>query len=272
MTTLKRTPTRTGHARRFAERFATVNGVRLHYRVGGEGPAVVLLHGYAADRPHVAPDHADARRAPHRDCSGPAGRRRLGQARRRLRQEDHGRRTSTSWSRPLGLEPVRIVGHDIGLMVAYAYAAQFPRGRSGSCSWTRSCPASATGRTSGSCATCGTSTSTASVRWRWSKGRERTYLEHFWNDFAADRSGPSRRPIASSTRAPTRSRAPCARASSTSATSSRTRRTSPACPHAAADADARAHGREGVGTSLIEQAKLVAAEVRGQWSPAPATG
>ena len=23
-------------------------------------------------------------------------------------------------------------------------------------------------------------------RWRWFKGRERTYFEHFWNDFAAD--------------------------------------------------------------------------------------
>src|SRR5580704_12065379 len=27
----------------------------------------------------------------------------------------------------LGVEKARVVGHDIGLMVAYAYAAQFPR-------------------------------------------------------------------------------------------------------------------------------------------------
>src|SRR5207249_1817827 len=32
---------------RFAERFAKVNGVRLRYLVGGQGSAVVLLHGYA---------------------------------------------------------------------------------------------------------------------------------------------------------------------------------------------------------------------------------
>ena len=31
----------------FAERFADVNGVRLHYLIGGKGSPVVLLHGYA---------------------------------------------------------------------------------------------------------------------------------------------------------------------------------------------------------------------------------
>src|SRR5436853_5858066 len=32
---------------RFTERFTKVNGVRLRYLVGGQGSAVVLLHGYA---------------------------------------------------------------------------------------------------------------------------------------------------------------------------------------------------------------------------------
>ena len=31
----------------FSERFAEVNGVRLHYLIGGKGSPVVLLHGYA---------------------------------------------------------------------------------------------------------------------------------------------------------------------------------------------------------------------------------
>src|SRR5882672_7705621 len=31
----------------FAEHFADVNGVRLHYFIGGKGNPVVLLHGYA---------------------------------------------------------------------------------------------------------------------------------------------------------------------------------------------------------------------------------
>jgi len=30
-------------------RFAEVNGVRLHYRIAGQGSPVVLLHGYAQD-------------------------------------------------------------------------------------------------------------------------------------------------------------------------------------------------------------------------------
>ena len=31
----------------FTEKSATVNGVRINYKFGGQGPAVVLLHGYA---------------------------------------------------------------------------------------------------------------------------------------------------------------------------------------------------------------------------------
>src|SRR6478735_1350211 len=30
-------------------RFAEINGVRLHYRIAGQGDPVVLLHGYAQD-------------------------------------------------------------------------------------------------------------------------------------------------------------------------------------------------------------------------------
>src|SRR6266436_1255228 len=31
----------------FTERFAEVNGVRMHYFIGGKGSPVILLHGYA---------------------------------------------------------------------------------------------------------------------------------------------------------------------------------------------------------------------------------
>ena len=30
----------------FTHRFADVNGTRLHYVAGGDGPAIVLLHGW----------------------------------------------------------------------------------------------------------------------------------------------------------------------------------------------------------------------------------
>src|SRR5467141_3392257 len=36
-----------GDGANFSERFAEVNGTRLHYLIGGKGSPVVLLHGYA---------------------------------------------------------------------------------------------------------------------------------------------------------------------------------------------------------------------------------
>ena len=79
-----------------------------------------------------------------------------------------------------------VVGHDIGLMVAYAYAAQFPAEVTklvvmdaflpGVDGWEAvyNNPAIWHFRFNGP-------TPEALVQ-----GRERTYFEHFWNDFAAD--------------------------------------------------------------------------------------
>jgi pimeloyl-ACP methyl ester carboxylesterase len=90
-------------------------------------------------------------------------------------------------ARSLGVQKARVVGHDIGLMVAYAYAAQFPAeveklvlmdaflpGVEG---WEAiyNNPGIWHFRFNGP-------TAEALVR-----GRERTYYEHFWNDFAADK-------------------------------------------------------------------------------------
>jgi pimeloyl-ACP methyl ester carboxylesterase len=87
----------------------------------------------------------------------------------------------------LGIEKARIVGHDIGLMVAYAYAAQFPAEVEklvvmdaflpGVAGWEAvyNDPGSWHFRFNGP-------TPEALVR-----GRERTYFEHYWNDFAADK-------------------------------------------------------------------------------------
>jgi pimeloyl-ACP methyl ester carboxylesterase len=86
----------------------------------------------------------------------------------------------------LGVEKARVVGHDIGLMVAYAYAAQFPAETEklvvldaflpGVAGWESvyNDPGIWHFRFNGP-------TPEALVR-----GRERVYFDYFWNDFAAD--------------------------------------------------------------------------------------
>src|SRR5215468_9389556 len=86
----------------------------------------------------------------------------------------------------LGLEHVSIVGHDIGLMVAYAFAAQFPQSTERLVLMDAFLPG------------IGNWKDVWLMRDLWHfhfygevplalvKGRERTYFEHFWNDFAAD--------------------------------------------------------------------------------------
>jgi pimeloyl-ACP methyl ester carboxylesterase len=110
---------------RFAHHTTTANGVRLHYVRGGQGEPLVLLHGYTqtwyewrkvlpalADRFDViAPDLRGAG-----DSDRPAG--------------GYDKRTMAEDIRALldglGIDRIRLVGHDIGLMVAYAFAAAYP--------------------------------------------------------------------------------------------------------------------------------------------------
>jgi pimeloyl-ACP methyl ester carboxylesterase len=86
----------------------------------------------------------------------------------------------------LKLDRVRLVGHDIGLMVAYALAAQYPQAVDRLVLMEAFLPG------------VGDWNSVFLLRDLWHfhfygktplalvTGRERTYLEHFWNDFAAD--------------------------------------------------------------------------------------
>jgi pimeloyl-ACP methyl ester carboxylesterase len=92
-----------------------------------------------------------------------------------------------SLAKSLHVDHARVVGHDIGLMVAYAYAAQFPSETDklvlmdaflpGVSGWEPyyNNPAIWHFRFNGP-------TPEALVA-----GRERIYFEHFWNDFAADK-------------------------------------------------------------------------------------
>ena len=89
--------------------------------------------------------------------------------------------------RSLGYERIRIVGHDIGLMAAYAYAAQHPGDVQSIVLMDAFLPGVGDWR------------DVWLMRDLWHfhfygetplalvAGRERIYLEHFWNDFAADR-------------------------------------------------------------------------------------
>src|SRR3981081_4234731 len=108
-----------------ASKFATVDGLKLHYLTAGHGPTVILLHGYAetsrmwkpiipllAERfTVIAPDLPGIG-----DSAIPSTGLDLKTAAIRIR----------ALARSVGVKSARVVGHDIGLMVAYAYAAQFP--------------------------------------------------------------------------------------------------------------------------------------------------
>jgi pimeloyl-ACP methyl ester carboxylesterase len=112
-------------AKEFVSRDANIDGASIHYTTGGSGPAVILLHGFAetsrmwnpilpvlgAKFTVIAPDLPGIG-----DSSIPSGE--MGMKTAAIRIHD--------LVRSLGATKARVVGHDIGLMVAYAYAAQFP--------------------------------------------------------------------------------------------------------------------------------------------------
>ncbi len=173
-------------ANTIASRTATVEGVKLHYLTAGHGPAVILLHGYAQTsrmwRP-IIPLLAEKFTVIAPDLPGigdsdiPADGLDMKTAAIRIH----------ALVKSLGIAKARVVGHDIGLMVAYGYAAQFPAETEklvvmdaflpGVEGWEPvfNNPDMWHFRFHGP-------TPEALVR-----GRERTYFEYFWNDLAADK-------------------------------------------------------------------------------------
>jgi pimeloyl-ACP methyl ester carboxylesterase len=169
----------------FAERFAQVNGVRLRYLIGGKGTAVVLLHGYAETShmwnpimPLLAKRHTVI--VPDLRGAGGSAKPQSGYDKKTM-AGDIQQLTSL-----LGFERVSIVGHDIGLMIAYAFAALFPQTTERVVLMDAFLPG------------IGNWKDVWLLRDLWHfhfygdvplalvKGRERTYFEHFWNDFAAN--------------------------------------------------------------------------------------
>jgi len=171
----------------FDERFAEVNGVRLHYLIGGKGSAIVLLHGYTQTghmwrpiMPLLAGRHTVI--VPDLRGAGDSSRPESGYDKKNMAADIHALVSS------LGIDRAGIVGHDIGLMVAYAYAAQFPQATQRVVLMDAFLPGIG-----------GDWKNVWLMRDLWHfhfygdvplalvKDRERTYFEHFWNDFAADK-------------------------------------------------------------------------------------
>jgi len=109
----------------FVARTAQVDGSGIYYRKGGSGPALILLHGYAQTSRMwngIMPELAKRFTVIVPDLPG------IGQSdipASGLDMTTSAKRIH-ALARSLGVEKARVVGHDIGLMVAYAYAAQFP--------------------------------------------------------------------------------------------------------------------------------------------------
>jgi pimeloyl-ACP methyl ester carboxylesterase len=108
-----------------ASRFAEVEGTKLHYLTAGHGPTVILLHGYTQTsrmwRPLI-PRLAEKFTVIAPDLPG------IGES--DIPKDGLDMKTAAvrmhALAKSLGVTKARVVGHDIGLMVAYAYAALFP--------------------------------------------------------------------------------------------------------------------------------------------------
>jgi pimeloyl-ACP methyl ester carboxylesterase len=167
-------------------RTAEIDGAKLHYMTAGHGTPLILLHGYAETslmwKPIIpllagrftviAPDLPGIG-----DSDIPPDGLDMKSAAVRIH----------ALAKLLGVQKAEVVGHDIGLMVAYAYAAQFRAEVTklvlmdaflpGVEGWqpVYNNPGIWHFRFNGP-------TPEALVQ-----GRERTYFDYFWDDFAADK-------------------------------------------------------------------------------------
>lgn len=102
-----------------------VDGATMHVRVGGKGPAVVLLHGFGDTGEMWAPLAADLAR--DHTVVVPDLR---GMGLSSIPEDGYDKKTQAGDIRQvlsaLKIEHSVVIGHDIGTMVAFAYAARYP--------------------------------------------------------------------------------------------------------------------------------------------------
>lgn len=169
----------------FKTKDVPVDGVTIHVRVGGKGPAIVLLHGFGDTGDMWAPlandlvkDHTVV--VPDLRGMGlssiPAG--------------GYDKRTQAGDIRAvlaaLGIEHSLVVGHDIGTMVAYAYTSRYPQQTDRLVVMDAPVPGIPPWN----------DIVRLPVLWHFDfggpdmerlvAGRERIYLDRFWNEFAGD--------------------------------------------------------------------------------------
>ena len=166
-------------------RIADINGIKMNYLIAGKGNPVILLHGYAQTSHMWRPLMAELATtntviAPDLRGFGQTSKPEGGYDKKAMAQDVH------ALVQSLGYKKVGIAGHDIGLMVAYAYAAQYPDEVDRIALMDAFLPG------------VGNWNNVFLLRDMWHfhffgptpvalvRGREKTYLEHFWNDFAAD--------------------------------------------------------------------------------------
>src|SRR5258708_2077930 len=166
-------------------RFADVNGIRMHYLTAGSGDPVILMHGYAETshmwRPliaELAKIHAVI--APDLRGFGQSSKPESGYEKKAMAQDVH------ALASALGVKRSRIVGHDIGLMVAYAYAAQYPTEVERIALMDAFLPGVGDWKTVWLMRDLWHFHFYGETPLKLVAGRERIYFEHFWNDFAAD--------------------------------------------------------------------------------------
>jgi pimeloyl-ACP methyl ester carboxylesterase len=172
--------------KRFVSRTAKIGDAKIHYTTGGSGPTVILLHGFAETSRMWNPILDALGKqftvvAPDLPGIGDSSIPKSGTDMKAAAIQIH------ELARSLGVTKARVVGHDIGLMVAYAYAAQFPSETEklvvmdaflpGVHGWEPiyNAPTYWHFRFNGP-------TPEALVR-----GREHVYFGFFWNDLAADK-------------------------------------------------------------------------------------
>ena len=175
-------------AEQIAARDAKIDNVQLHYLTAGKAPsAVILLHGFAETsrmwRP-IMPKLSEKFTVIAPDLPG------IGDSSIPVDNKIDmitAAKQIHDLVRSLKIDKARVVGHDIGLMVAYAYAAQFPAETEKLAVMDAFLPGVPGWEPIYNAPNIWHFRFNGEYPEKLVRGRERTYFEYFWNVLAADK-------------------------------------------------------------------------------------